>query len=394
MGSYGEDISCEDDDSVLTLTQKPFCHFMSFIPSDTAQCHASNLLLLDNGDVLCAWFGGSQEGKRDISIYVSRLSSSARQWSDAQQATFDGTRSEQNPVLFKTPPGELWLLYTSQNGGDQDSAVVKRQISSDDGQTWGSPTVLFSDPGTFIRQPMIILEDSEWLIPIFKCRTEPGTRWVGNDDISAVRVSHDQGKTWVEREVPNSFGAVHMKVQRLKGGSYLGLFRSRWADNIYIATSPNALDWTEPQPTILPNPNSGICFDVLQSGRILVVYNHSSKAKAVGQREGLYDDVKEEGDERQNQQSKYPGRQAFWGAPRAPLCLAWSDDNGKTWDHRVLEEGDGYCMTNNSEQKLNRELSYPSMALSSDGMVHIAFTFWRQKIKYVQVWPEDIFSGR
>jgi predicted neuraminidase len=394
MGSYGNDVLVPGNDGVLTPTESPFRHSMSFIPSATTQCHASNLLLLANGDVLCAWFGGSQEGKKDISIYTSRLSSDSRQWSDARQVTYDGTRSEQNPVLFKTPAGEVWLLYTSQNAGDQDSAVVKQQVSRDEGQTWSPPAVIFSDPGTFIRQPMIILDGGEWLVPVFKCRTEPGTRWIGNDDVSAVRVSYDQGKTWSEREVPNSFGAVHMEVQRLNDGSYLGLFRSRWADNIYIATSPNALDWIEPRPTVLPNPNAGFCFDVLPSGRVLVVYNHSSKAKAVGQREGLYDDVKEEGDERQNQQSKHAGRQAFWGAPRAPLCLAWSDDDGKTWDHRVLEEGDGYCMTNNSEQKLNRELSYPSMALGPDGMVHIAFTFWRQKIKYVQVRPEDIFNSQ
>jgi predicted neuraminidase len=392
MGSYGNDVLVSENESVLTLTETPFRHSMSFIPSATVQCHASNLLLLENGDVLCAWFGGSQEGKKDISIHTSRLSSASRRWSDARRVTHDDTRSEQNPVLFMSPTGKIWLLYTSQNAGDQDSAVVKQQVSQDEGQTWSSPAVLFSDPGTFIRQPMIVLDGGEWLIPIFKCRTEPGTRWIGNDDVSAVRVSYDQGKTWAEREVPNSYGAVHMEVQRLKSGSYLGLFRSRWADNIYVATSPNALDWTEPRPTVLPNPNAGFCFDVLPSGRVLVVYNHSSKAKAVGQREGLYDDVKEEGDERQNQQSKHAGRQAFWGAPRAPLCLAWSDDDGRTWDHRVLEEGDGYCMTNNSEQKLNRELSYPSMALGSDGIVHIAFTFWRQKIKYVQVRPGDIFD--
>jgi predicted neuraminidase len=394
MGSYGNDVLVPEGDGVLTLTERPFRHCTSFIPSATAQCHASNLLLLENGDVLCAWFGGSQEGKKDISIYTSRLSSVSRIWSDARQVTFDGTRSEQNPVLFKTPAGEIWLLYTSQNAGDQDSAVVKHKVSRDEGQTWSPPAVIFSDPGTFIRQPMVILDGGEWLIPVFKCRTELGTRWVGNDDVSAVRVSYDQGISWTEREVPNSFGAVHMEVQRLKDGSYLGLFRSRWADNIYTATSPNALDWVEPRPTVLPNPNAGFCFDVLPSGRVLVVYNHSSKAKAVGQREGLYDDVKEEGDERQNQQSKHAGRQAFWGAPRAPLCLAWSDDDGRTWDHRVLEEGDGYCMTNNSEQKLNRELSYPSMVLGPDGMVHIAFTFWRQKIKYVQVRPEDIFNSQ
>jgi predicted neuraminidase len=390
MGSYGDDVTVADEDDVFTIIERPFRHSISFIPSTTAQCHASNLLLLDNGDVLCAWFGGSQEGRKDISIYTSRLSSASRRWSRAQQVTFDYKRSEQNPVLFKTPTGDIWLLYTSQNAGDQDSAVVKRQISRDEGQTWSTPTVLFSDPGTFIRQPMIVLDNGDWLLPIFKCRTEPGTRWIGNDDISAIRVTSDQGKTWTEREVPNSFGAVHMQVQRLEDGSYLALFRSRWADNVYLSTSIDALDWTEPRPTSLPNPNAGICFDVLPSGRVLVVYNHSSKANAVGQREGLYDDVKEEGDDRQNQQSKHAGRQAFWGAPRAPLCLAWSDDNGKTWASKVLEDGDGYCMTNNSEQQLNRELSYPSMALLPDGVIHIAFTFWRQRIKYVQLILEEI----
>lgn len=390
MGSYGDDVIVADNEHLLTSTQHPFRHSISFIPSTTAQCHASSLLLLDGGDVLCAWFGGSQEGRKDISIYTSRLSSASTRCSGAQQVTFDSKKSEQNPVLFKTPTGEIWLLYTSQNAGDQDSAVVKRQISRDEGRTWSSSTVLFSDPGTFIRQPMIVLDNGDWLLPIFRCRTEPGTRWIGNDDISAVRVTSDQGRTWTEREVPNSFGAVHMQVQRLKDGSYLALFRSRWADYIYLATSPNALDWTEPRPTSLPNPNASICFDVLPSGRVLVVYNDSSRADAIGQREGLYDDVKAEGDDRQNQRSMHGGRQAFWGAPRAPLCLAWSDDDGGTWDSRVLEEGDGYCMTNNSEQKLNRELSYPSMVLSPDGVVHIAFTFWRQRIKYVRLLPEDI----
>ena len=372
-------------DHILSREKTPFQLEKSFIPPATAQCHASNLLILDDGDVLCAWFGGSQEGKPDISIYTSRLNHSTGCWANASKVTFDHTRSEQNPVLFKAPTGDIWLLYTSQNAGDQDSAIVKRQISNDEGRTWSDPDVLFPEPGTFIRQPMIILESGAWLIPVFKCRAEPGTRWIGNDDISCVRLSKDQGQTWIEKEVPNSYGCVHMEVQQLKDKTYLGLFRSRWADNIYMSTSLNTLDWTEPTPTSLPNPNAGICFDVLASGRVLAVYNHSSKANAQGQRQGLYDDIAEAGDNRKNQTSKHGDKQAFWGAPRAPLCLAWSDDGGASWSHRVLEEGDGYCMTNNSEQKLNRELSYPSMALAKDGTVHIAFTYWRQKIKHVQL---------
>lgn len=45
-------------------------------------------------------------------------------------------------------------------------------------------------------------------------------------------------------------------------------------------------------------------------------------------------------------------------------------------------------MTNNSLEKLNREFSYPSIKQSSDGTLHIAYTYFRQAIKYVRVSPE------
>lgn len=383
MGS----IDAKSDNMEATTFAKsstPFEREECFLPAPTAQCHASNLLILDNGDILCAWFGGSQEGKPDISIYLARLLKGSKAWSPARKVTFDSTRSEQNPVLFQKSIDELWLLYTSQKAGDQDSAIVKRQISTDRGESWNEPEVLFGESGTFIRQPVVRLPDNGLIIPTFKCRTEPGTRWVGNDDVSAVRYSSDQGKTWIEVEVPSSFGAVHMQINRLSDKSYFALFRSRWADNIYSSTSNDGVNWTQPQALDLPNPNSGICFAVLTNGRLLVVYNHSSRSDATARRQGLYDDIAEDGDVRGNQMPKH-GKEAFWGAPRAPLCLAWSDDNGLSWKHRVLEDGDGYCMTNNSERRLNRELSYPSMVVEEDGTVDVAFTYWRQRIKFVRI---------
>ncbi|KAJ9646754.1 hypothetical protein H2204_000446 [Knufia peltigerae] len=304
----------------------------------------------------------------------------------------DSTRSEQNPIVFETPTKQIWLLYTSQPAGNQDFAIVKKSVSDDGGKTWSDACTLFGEPGTFVRQPVVVLENGNWVIPTFKCRTEPGMRWVGNDDISCIRVSTNQGKTWDETQVPNSFGCVHMQIQQLKNKTYMALFRSRWADNIYVSQSVDGLAWSEPEPTSLPNPNSGICFAVLSSGRIVVVYNHSSRLNAEGRREGLYDDIGEAGDKRKNQGSKHAGKDAFWGAPRAPLCLGWSDDGAKTWSHRVLEDGDGYCMTNNSEQRLNRELSYPSIVLDKTGSMHISYTFWRQRIKYLRV-SSDIFQN-
>ncbi|KAJ5743081.1 hypothetical protein N7533_010183 [Penicillium manginii] len=372
-------------------SQRNFKYSEAYIPALTQQCHASNLLLLPNGDLLCVWFGGSIEGRPDICIYMSRLSSGQDAWTDAVKMTHDHTRSEQNPILFRVPStGEIRLLYTSQDAGNQDSAIVKQIASTNNGATWSDPTILFGDAGTFIRQPIVVLKDGAWVVPIFKCRAEPGERWLGSDDISCIRISKDEGATWIEKEIPNSYGCVHMNIQQLKNGSYLGLYRSRWADNIYLSTSTDGVDWSEPKPTILPNPNAGICFDVLASGRVVLVYNHSSKKDAVGRRDGLYDDISDGTDTRANQASKH-GKEAFWGAPRAPLSVAWSNDNGNTWQWKTLEEGDGYCLTNNSEKKLNRELSYPSILIERDGSIHIAFTFWRQRIKYVRL-AEDFFQ--
>jgi predicted neuraminidase len=356
-----------------------------YLPNATSQSHASTLLRLQNGDLLCAWFGGSQEGIPDISTYMSRLPAGSDTWTPAEKLSFDDKRSEQNPVLFQTPAGHLWLLYTSQHGGNQETAIVKKRISEDGGKTWGPVETLFSDPGTFIRSPMVILADGGWLIPVFKCRADAGERWVGNDDISCVRVSYDEGASWKETEVPNSYGCVHMAIVPLKTGTYLGVFRSRWADFIYTATSPDGIHWSEPSPTELPNPNAGICIDVMPSGRLIMIYNHSSAAKSTERREGLYDDIGDDDDKRNNQAAKHNGKTAFWGAPRAPLNFAASDDNGKTWKSRVIDDGDGYCMTNDSVRKLNRELSYPSIFVQDDGVVHVAFTFWRQKIKYVRL---------
>lgn len=50
-------------------------------------------------------------------------------------------------------------------------------------------------------------------------------------------------------------------------------------------------------------------------------------------------------------------------------------------------------MTNNSQQKLNREFSYPSIKQGLDGELHIAYTWYRQAIKYVRVEESWVQGG-
>lgn len=364
----------------------------ALLPTTAVQSHAANLMPFADGDLGCVWFGGTQEGMSDISIHFARLRRGADRWSDSVRLIDDPTRSEQNPILFPAPDGRLLLLYTSQRSGNQDTAVIRFRVSQDRGATWSEPATLIDTPGTFVRQPLRVLPDGTWLLPVFHCRTPTGVAWTGSYDTSSVMLSGNGGRTWSAREVPESLGSVHMNVLALGTGGYLALYRSRWADNIYASRSRDGLDWSPPKATALPNNNASIQATVLRDGRIALVYNHSSAANATARRESLYDDL--DGEEaqvpaaamtdRNTSEAGTTTRSAFWGAPRAPLCLVLSQDGGRTWGTPLeIDTSDGYCLTNNSREKLNRELSYPSVVETADGRLHVAYTYFRQAIKHV-----------
>jgi len=360
----------------------------ALLPTRTVQCHAANLMPLANGDLACVWFAGTQEGLSDISVHMSRLPSGGDSWTDAQRLDDDPTRSEQNPILFPAPDGRLWLLYTSQRFGNQDTAVVRYRTSLDLGRTWSPPATLIGDAGTFVRQPLHLRPDGAWLLPVFHCRSRPGERWTGSFDTSAVMISPDQGKSWSHHDVPDSVGAVHMNIVAVGGAELIALYRSRFADWIHLSRSRDGGEtWSRPEATSLPNNNSSIQATALADGRVAVVYNASSAANATGRRQNLYDDIADEDAAKGDTAAAVlpePARTAFWGAPRAPLCLAVSADAGRTWGTPIeLDTSDGYCMTNNSRDRLNRELSYPSIKQTPDGRVHVAYTYFRQAIKYV-----------
>jgi len=230
---------------------------------------------------------------------------------------------------------------------------------------------------------MVTLASGEMLLPVFQCRKKAGESWTGNRDTSAVFHSQDGGRTWSAVPVPDSLGQVHMNIVPLEGSRMLALFRSRWADFIHMSHSGDeGASWSVPVPTGLPNNNSSIQCLRLGDGRLALVYNHSSAANAEARRTSLYDEI--EGGET-HATAEPLGRQAFWGAPRAPMSLIFSHDDGETWTGRGdLETGDGYCLSNNSVDRINRELSYPTL-IEGPGRLDIAFTYFRQGIKHVRL---------
>jgi predicted neuraminidase len=172
-----------------------------------------------------------------------------------------------------------------------------------------------------------------------------------------------------------------MNIIPLADGTLLALYRSRRADAVHASRSTDGGDsWSAPSPIDLPNNNSSIQCVALADGRLALVYNHSSAADATGRRTSLYDEIDDGG------ASEAIREGAFWGAPRAPMSLAFSADGGHTWPvRRDLETSDGHCLTNDSQGKRNRELSYPTIREAGGGGLDIAFTYFRQAIEYVHL---------
>jgi predicted neuraminidase len=357
----------------------------ALIPPAGEENHAANLAALPNGDLLCAWFAGSREGSGDVRIALSRLDAGAGRWSDPIWVSEDPTRSEQNPILFPTPQGALWLLYPAQatrgcppdvwarkvEAGEAEgpytmqwTAVIRRRISHNGGRTWGPVETLFDTPSTFCRNPPVVLSNGDWLLPIYHS-IRSGTHH--GRDYTVMKRSEDQGGTWADVPVPHSHGRVHASVVELEPGRLAAFFRSRAADAIYVSRSDDlGRTWTVPERSGLPNNNASIQATRLDDGTLALVFN-------------MY---------RANDDPS----KTVWPRRRYPLSVALSEDGGRTWPFiRHLDPSDGFAGEQN--RHLNRRCAYPTILQGPDGHLWIAYSYRdRQCIKVVRVpvdWVRD-----
>ncbi|MQB09959.1 glycosyl hydrolase [Agrobacterium sp. ICMP 6402] len=364
----------------------------AFLPSQMIQNHASFLHLADDGALLCAWFGGTLEGKSDISIFASVLMPGANRWGAPQRLSHDPDHSEQNPVLFTAPDGALWLFHTAQPSGNQDECRIRmarvtrdvaapEKLSSEEGRFLDLPQ------GCFVRAPLRIRDDGAWLLPIFRCIQRPGQKWNGSHDTAALGISRDNGLTWQLQELEDSTGCVHMSPVAGDDAHYSAFFRRRQADFVYRTESADGgHSWSKPQPTDVPNNNSSIAAIRLGDGRLAMICNPINAAQSSDRRASLYDELGE--DDGRPDADPTGGCVPVWGVTRAPVSICISEDDGRSFPTRILiEDGPGTCLSNDSTDGRNLEMSYPWLLEAPDGTLHASYTYHRRAIKYVRLAP-------
>ena len=353
-----------DEDMGITEAMLP--------PMAGTTAHGPGLLETPEGTLLCCWFAGTFEGDTDVNIVVSRLEKGADVWGEPVMVSTDNEFSNQNPSLFLAPTGEIWCMYTSQRGREpgkdnmQYTSVVKKQVSIDDGKTWGEPEVVLPEEGTFARQPVQVLSNGRWIYGLWLC-SDSVNGLAG--DPSAFAISDDGGANWRYVSIPNSSGRVHPSLVELESGHLVAFMRSREADWIYRSESYDFCDtWSEPVPTPLPNNNSGIAAVKLASGRVALAYNHNSAPTTYG-------------------------KTGAWPALRNPVSIALSEDGGITFPLiRNVERGEGYVGEENKFN--NRQYEYPCIIQATDGAIHLAYAYQtRRGVKWVALSEDDVMGA-
>ena len=306
-------------------------------------CHSATIAETPTG-LVAAWFGGTHERHPDVGIWLSRLENG--KWTESVEVA-NGVQNDSlrypswNPVLFQMPGSDLLLFYKVGPKPSEWWGLMKR--SSDGGRTWSKAERLPDGIYGPIKNKPLLLADGTLICP----SSEEGDEgWRAHFEFTK-----DAGRTWEKGEPINDsklYLAIQPTLLTYADNRMQALVRTR---NAVIGSSwsaDNGKTWSLMQPCGLPNNNSGIDAVSLKDGRQLVVYNHVKSA--------------------QNSQKGY----------RTPLNVAVSKD-GKHWDAALVLE----------DSEIS-QYSYPAVIQTSDGLVHIVYTWRRERIKHVVIDPKKL----
>jgi predicted neuraminidase len=299
-------------------------------------CHASTIAQTAHG-LIAAWFGGTRERAPDVCIWISHYD--GKTWSPivkvADGVQKDGTKLPTwNPALFQVKGGPLLLFYKV---GPSPAKWWGMMMSSDDeGNTWSTPKRLPDGILGPIKDKPIQFADGTIICP-------SSTEDHGGQ--LHMEFTKDNGATWTKTEPLNDGKTLNLIQPTLLDhgpGKLQLLCRSKEGSIFEAWSSDNGATWSAPVATSLPNPNSGIDAVQLRDGRSLLIYNPSP-------------------------------------TNRYPISLAISDD-GKTWKPAGMVE----------DSPDQEQLSYPAIIQTSDGLVHITYTWKRKKIRHVILDPSKL----
>ena len=321
------------------------------------RCHASTIVEAKAG-LVAAWFGGTHEKHKDVGIWVAvhengRWTRPFEVANGVQYVHPDRTSHRHpcwNPVLYR--------LDTTPATGDKDLTDGNERLllfykcGPSPSEWWGMLTTSM-DGGTTWSLPRRLPEGIDGPVKNKPIRLDNGDLLCGSSTecdgwkVHFERTS-DAGLSWIRIGPINDgveIGAIQPSILQHGPDRLQAIGRSRQGKLWECWSDDHGQTWGPMSLTDLPNPNAGADAVTLHDGRHILIYNHTIR-----------------GDDH----------------PRARemLNVAVSDDGSNWKAAAVLERED------------ESEFSYPAVIQTTDGLVHVTYTWKRRRIRHVVLDPD------
>jgi len=335
------------------------------VPNIRPAAHGTNALELSDGSLLALWYCGSYEGAED-----QRIAASVKRQDGAWESPrvvvdrFEFEGGAWIPEIGVPVPlqdGSLSIYFWATPlasftlRGDPPRWVRSIPASRVFSTTlsplgWGAEATQMTAPeslpalsgerGLVLQGSALKTTSGRWILPF---HSENEQCWFH----SRFLVSDDEGTSWQTRgDLHAGPGCLEPALAQLPSGEILCyLRRGAKMGHIWRAVSWDDGDtWSDPVPTNLRNPHSGVDIAVGAAGRLLIAYNDSYSL-------------------------------------RTPLCVGLSQDGGRTFRVRDVEVEEG-------------EYSYPKLLQTRDGAWRLFYTHQRAHVRHAWFAESWLEGGR
>ena len=179
-------------------------------------CHASTLVEHEPGRLMAAWFGGKDEGAKDVQIWSGTFD--GKVWAEPKVIGTEPGQPCWNPVLFKSAKGTLHFWYKA--GPSPERWTGFSRTSTDSGKTWSKVEMMPAGFWGPVRAKPIQLANGTILAGT---SVESFRNWT-----PFVDRSEDDGRTWTRSNafaVPGKANQIQPALFQTKDGRVVALMR-------------------------------------------------------------------------------------------------------------------------------------------------------------------------
>lgn len=264
-------------------------------------------------------------GDNDAAYLAGRYSSDDGQMWTAEDVVVvpnEGSCNVMSVSLLRLQSGEIALFYLRKNSWED--CRLYRRLSTDEGQSWGSPTLCIPPEGYFVvnNDRVIQLRSGRLVVPAAR-HARPGEKF--GPGVAVCFLSNDNGQTWRQSDnelvgpAHSGSGLQEPGIIELKDGRLMMLCRTDQGCQFRSYSEDGGITWSPAEPTDLLSPVSPATLKrIPQTGDVLLVWNDHRNI----------DDARR--------------------GKRTPLKIAISRDEGQTWENvKTLEDDPAgwYCYT-------------------------------------------------